>query len=591
MSEETIHEKVISIQQMKENGCFKNYIEYIQFPFYKNLVRNTRINFTFPMTILIGKNGGGKSSTLHALFGAPQGYTCGDFWFSTEVDPIAESGDKNRYFYGYREDKNSDIKEVMKTRMRRKGSETKKEDPDYWETSRPIKKDGMLPSKRNTPVNKEVVYLDFRAEVSAFDKIFHFSKDELDKRKELLRKRSVYLKRLFDGEPMRFPGMSDDKMGNVKKLPSDMVKIIGDILNKQYIDIRVAEHRLFKNYGTSIYLKNKYETGYSEANAGSGEVAVIQLVRRIENASENALILLDEPEVSLHPGAQENLKLYLLDSIKKKKLQVIISSHSPVLIDGLPNSAIKLFKTNENGAFYIEEDVNYREAFYNIEDKVKDKKIIYCEDYAAQMIIEKTLVYMKKEKYFEIVHFHGGEKTLLNHYMTPIALNKTLATRIFMMLDGDMETGYIFDEKKLTKEQLENSKYLANCVKSAFGMELDVYPDGGRGGKREDQQCEEYLNYLRYYSTNVFYLPDKKMPEEIFLESRVVKERFGDILEKYKDINHENAKDIVRDISISENGDDQSINYTIKNLANKWSLEESEMRTKLIEKLDIIFEN
>lgn len=81
------------------------------------------------------------------------------------------------------------------------------------------------------------------------------------------------------------------------------------------------------------------------------------------------------------------------------------------------------------------------------------------------------------------------------------------------------------------------------------------------------------------------------MPEEIFLESRVVKERFGDILEKYKDINHENAKDIVRDISISENGDDQSINYTIKNLANKWSLEESEMRTKLIEKLDIIFEN
>ena len=164
-------------------------------------------------------------------------------------------------------------------------------------------------------------------------------------------------------------------------------------------------------------------------------------------------------------------------------------------------------------------------------------------------------------------------------------------TRIFMMLDGDMETGYIFDEKKLTKEQLENSKYLANCVKSAFGMELDVYPDGGRGGKREDQQCEEYLNYLRYYSTNVFYLPDKKMPEENFLESRIVKERFGDILEKYKDINHENAKDIVRDISISENGDDQSINYTIKNLANKWSLEESEMRTKLIEKLDIIFEN
>ena len=45
--------------------------------------------------------------------------------FSTEVDPIAESGDKNRYFYGYKEERNSDVKEVMKTRMRR-GSETRK---------------------------------------------------------------------------------------------------------------------------------------------------------------------------------------------------------------------------------------------------------------------------------------------------------------------------------------------------------------------------------------------------------------------------------------------------------------------------------
>lgn len=44
-------------------------------------------------------------------------------------------------------------------------------------------KDGMLQSKRNSPVNKDVIYLDFRAEVSAFDKIFHFSKENLDERK------------------------------------------------------------------------------------------------------------------------------------------------------------------------------------------------------------------------------------------------------------------------------------------------------------------------------------------------------------------------------------------------------------------------
>ena len=90
MDEQKMQEDISSIQRMKECGCFKNYIEYIQFPFYKNLVEHSRINFDFPMTVLIGKNGGGKSSTLHALYGAPKGYTCSDFWFSTEVDPIAE---------------------------------------------------------------------------------------------------------------------------------------------------------------------------------------------------------------------------------------------------------------------------------------------------------------------------------------------------------------------------------------------------------------------------------------------------------------------------------------------------------------------
>ena len=168
----------------------------------------------------------------------------------------------------------------------------------------------------------------------------------------------------------------------------------------------------------------------------------------------------------------------------------------------------------------------------------------------GKIVVGKVQHYMHYLELHKDIHVEifCSQQKLIQMLKVVIKTDIFMDTRIFMMLDGDMETGYIFDEKKLTKEQLENSKYLANCVKSAFGMELDVYPDGGRGGKREDQQCEEYLNYLRYYSTNVFYLPDKKMPEENFLESRIVKERFGDILEKYKDINHENAKDIVRDI-------------------------------------------
>lgn len=588
MDEHQMEKLIDTIEKMKQGGVFNNYIEYIDFPFYKNLVPRTRINFDFPMTILIGKNGSGKSSTLHALFGAPQGYTCSDFWFSTDVDPIAESGDRNRYFYGYIENNKSQIKEVLKQRMKR-GSETKKEDLDYWETSRPLIKDGMLPSKRNAPVSKDVIYLDFRAEVSAFDKIFHFSKEGLDERKNLLRQRSMYLKRLFNDEPMRFKGTQDSKVGKLEILSEDIVKKIGKILNKEYVDIRVAEHKLYRNMGTSVYMKNKYEMGYSEANAGSGEIAVVQLVRRVESAKEYSMVLLDEPEVSLHPGAQENLKEYLLEAIKNKKLQVVISSHSPSLINGLPNSAIKLFKTNEYGKFFVQEDVHFEEAFFDIENKVSNKKMIFCEDYAAQKLIEKVLVQINKEQYFDVIYYHGGEKTLVNHYMTPIALNGSLTEKIYLMLDGDMKTDYIFEEDLLTKKQIEDVKYLEQCVKEAYGMELDVHPDGEKRGGRVDQKCEQYLEYLHYYSTNVFYLPGKMIPEEIILKSKYVNQRYGDILNEFEVIDVGNAKMVVKAISASDHGDDVHINDTISVLSNKWSQEDSDLKIELVDMLIQIF--
>lgn len=110
----------------------------------------------------------------------------------------------------------------------------------------------MTAQTRNDPVKKNVVYLDFRAEVSAFDKIFHFAKGDISGKKELLRKRSKYLNRLFNGEAMRFPGVPDEKVGSVKELDDKIKQKISSILGKEYVSIKVAEHSLFKNPGTSI---------------------------------------------------------------------------------------------------------------------------------------------------------------------------------------------------------------------------------------------------------------------------------------------------------------------------------------------------
>lgn len=582
--------EIAAIKKMKQNGIFHKYIEYIVFPYYKNLVQGTKIHFEFPVTILVGKNGSGKSSTLHALYGAPYWKSCSDFWFSTEVDPIEETGGegKNRFFYGYKEDKVSEIKEVMKTRMKR-GSKTKEEDPDYWETSKPIKKDGMVAQKRNDPVKRNVVYLDFRAEVSAFDKIFHFAKGDITAKKELLRQRSKYLNRLFNGEAMRFPGVADEKVGNVKELDIGVKEKISYILGKDYISIKVAEHSLFKNPGTSIYVKTKKSSRYSEANAGSGEVAVIQLVEKIEEAPEYSLVLLDEPEVSIHPGAQEKLKKYLLEVTKRKKLQVVISSHSPILIRDMPSEAIKLYITNSQGKFVIKEDVDYREAFFDLEDCVSDKKIIFCEDFAAKNIVEQVLKRMNKDQYFDVEFNPGGEKTLLTKYLPTFVTHTFFKERVFLVLDGDMQTDDFCEVDELTVKQEKDVSFMKECVKRTYGVEIQAYIDGGKGGKREDQEIEAYKEYLRYYKNSVYYLPNKSIPEKILLEAEYTKQQYPNIVNENVDITNVNAKSIFAAISQEDYGNREHINDLIEKMAYKWSLEKSVSKKKLEETIEEIY--
>lgn len=52
----------------------------------------------------------------------------------------------------------------------------------------------------------------------------------------------------------------------------------------------------------------------------------------------------------------------------------------------MPSEAIKLYITNSQGRFEVKENVDYREAFYDLEDCVSDKKIIFCEDFAAKIL-------------------------------------------------------------------------------------------------------------------------------------------------------------------------------------------------------------
>jgi len=441
--DEQLPQLISTIGAIKTAGQFQQYIDFIQFPFYRNVEIDTRITFDFPLTVFIGQNGCGKSSVLHALYGAPRGKTPYEFWFDSKVDPV-EYYDDNRkrhsFWYSFVSIDNS-IKEVIKARIRREG------DPNYWETSRPLVWAGMTPRDgqgRDQPLDKPVLYLDFRAELSAFDKFFYFGNTDNStarNKQEFIRKKSVSLQKLFTGERVQINSSKYALNEPLEELTSDELDWISFILGREYLEGKSVKHRLYRNEGYSVLFKTNH-ANYSEAMAGSGEVAVVRLVKEVLAAENNSLILLDEPEVSLHPGAQTRLTLFLLDQIRRKKHQIVFTSHSPSIVKGLPKEAIKVFYQNPgNGRFLVKENLTPEEAFFHIEFPVDNRKNIVVEDVLAQEIVSGVLDKMGEEtkSLFNVKFNPGGETVIKKEFITVFCREQN--SQDFVFFDGDQQPG------------------------------------------------------------------------------------------------------------------------------------------------------
>jgi predicted ATPase len=507
-----------SLRRIRASGGFPKYIEYIRFPYFRSIRPGTQINFEFPVTVFVGKNGGGKSTALKALFGCPKGKSLGNYWFSTDVDHIVTPNPKSPhcFIYGYKGNDNT-VKEVLKTRIQ------KKKDPDYWEPSRPIASYGMtvLKGQRNPAIEMEVLYMDFRAILSAFDKCFYFFDPPKSSKQDYLRKRSRYLKKsVAENKPLTLYGRTNWNSAPVL-LSETEVKDASEILGKPYTRIEVVDHRFFSAWGSSVLLKTGYQD-YSEAFAGSGETAAVMLVHKLNDVPEGALVLLDEPEVSLHPGAQKKLIHYILRKSRDRKLQVVISTHSPSIVEALPQESIKVFEEQADGAVIVNENVTPSEAFYSIGHTLSDKINVIVEDELAKMLLEEVMRSKGKgfASQFNVGYFSGGESNIKRNIV--LFSNETNIKR-FVVFDGDQKPSPgVVDPAALTEYQ-KTSTELRNLIKTQVRQDVSFYQNGGAAGGNEEQLIEQMLQYLRFYHSHVAFLP-LATPDEIVWDEPLARE-------------------------------------------------------------------
>lgn len=533
-TERRIASLVATLRDFGPGRPLDKFITYTTFPRYKNFESGTRINFEFPITILVGPNGTGKTSLLHALWGMPEGNTLGRFWFSTSVDAIAEGGEEgpHRFVYGHW------LATVNKVVASRKARVTKTERGfDYWEPTKAVVSDGMdkMPSLVAAPislgrtkdrwnaVDRKALFLNFKGELSAYDKYMYLGRDpkltNLKSRQDVIRRDSRHIKHVIDSHSQNHMYYGRAVTAENRILNPDELAAVGQILGRDYEEARIIRHRLFggseTNDGLTVVFRRKHAT-YSEAHAGSGEVAVVSAVIQVLAAEKYTLLLLDEPEVSLHPHAQRRFMAFLMEQIKLKFHQVVVSSHSAEIFRGLPKQAIKLLEERPSGKFTVRENVSPSMAFASLGAPVADRLSIYVEDELAAIVVNAA-----------IVKLNPAEKALIDVRSVPTGAAGICANliptwvlmgqvNILVLLDGDQRPLTALPFISSAEIPVSKDADLGQIIFGLVKCDPNFPVSGNAGVANAAQKVSQQRAYVDWYLKHVRYLP-LSSPEHIIL--------------------------------------------------------------------------
>jgi hypothetical protein len=121
---------------------------------------------------------------------------------------------------------------------------------------------------------------------------------------------------------------------------------------------------------------------------GAGEQKVVRLVSELEQIPNKSLILLEEPELTLHPDAHAGLVCYLLHLAKRKGHQVIIATHSPWIFDAIPQAGRLLMTRSPAGTQVLNKVESLRSARELARVHYSNKDLIVVEDTFAKTMVE-----------------------------------------------------------------------------------------------------------------------------------------------------------------------------------------------------------
>jgi predicted ATPase len=296
-----------------------------------------RIDFQFPITALVGENGSGKSTVLQAAAAVyrstPKDRYASDFFPDTPYERIEGATIR----FAYRQGQDYQTKTIRKPTNRWRGN------PD-----RPERAVQYIDLRRIQPVGARVGYARILKAGVAEGVFAAFDNPRLQRLTQIV------------GKQYTGAGISVTDAGADKPVP---VLQMGGVR-------------------------------YSGFHQGAGEIAAAELLA--VDYPKYGIVLIDEIETSLHPRAQRRLMRDLARIARDQELQIILTTHSPYVLDELPPEA-RIYLMDGAGGKTAVAGVSPDFAMTRMDDEQHPECDLYVEDPRAATLVSEMLVVADRE--------------------------------------------------------------------------------------------------------------------------------------------------------------------------------------------------
>jgi hypothetical protein len=171
-----------------------------------------------------------------------------------------------------------------------------------------------------------------------------------------------------------------------------VVESISKILGRPYEQAKLHTVGIAKGkWSETLPELTRRGANYSEPHMGAGEQKVVRLVHALEALPQKSLVLLEEPEITLHPDAQRGLAWYLMTLSRRKGHQIIIATHSPEIFEALPSKARVLLVRDKKGKPEVLHNVRSLSAARELSSQVRtNNDLILVEDPVARTMLREV---------------------------------------------------------------------------------------------------------------------------------------------------------------------------------------------------------